>query len=144
MGLVYLVGVDCSRCGDRALDYAAERASIKGAKLLVVHVIEWSPYTFSTPQENEQRHKRREEEIARAHEEIVDPIVKALREKGVDAEGVVRHGHAADTINRLAEKRGVTNIVVGRRGISRLKAKLFGGVASALVQTADVPVTVVP
>jgi len=144
MGLVFLVGVDCSRCGDRALDYAAERAAIKGAKLLVVHVIEWSPYTFSTPQENEQRHKRREEEIARAHEEIVDPIVKALREKGVDAEGVVRHGHVADTIIRLAEKRGVTNIVVGRQGISRLKAKLFGGVASALVQTADVPVTVVP
>ncbi len=144
MGLVFLVGVDCSRCGSRALDYAAERASVKGAKLIVVHVIEWSPYTFNTPQENEQRHKRREEELARAHEEIVDPIVKSLREKGIDAEGVVLHGHAAETINRLAEKSGVTNIVVGRRGTSRLKAKLFGGVASALVQTAEVPVTVVP
>ena len=79
MSLVFLVGVDCSDCGSRALEYAADRASVKGARLLVAHVIEWSPFSFSTPQENEERHKRREEEIQRAHDEIVDPIVAQFR-----------------------------------------------------------------
>ena len=50
MSLVFLVGVDCSTCGSRALEYAAERASVKNAKLIVAHVIEWSPFSFSTPQ----------------------------------------------------------------------------------------------
>ncbi|NIP17584.1 MAG: universal stress protein [Xanthomonadales bacterium] len=144
MSLVFLVGVDCSDCSSRALEYAAERARVKDARLLVAHVIEWSPFQFSTPQENEERHRRREEELQRAHEEIVDPIVAELREQGVDAEGVVRHGHAADTLDDLAHEFEATNIIIGRQGSSRLRAKLFGSVASTLVQIADRPVTVVP
>lgn len=144
MNLVFLVGVDCSDCGNRALDYAAERARVKHGKLLVAHVIEWSPFQFSTPQENEERHKRREEELQRAHAEIVDPIVERLREQGVEAEGIVRHGKAADTLDDLAREFEVTNIVIGRQGGSRIRAHLFGSVASTLVQIADRPVTVVP
>jgi nucleotide-binding universal stress UspA family protein len=144
MSLVFLVGVDCSDCGSRALDYAAERARVKHARLLVAHVIEWSPFQFSTPQENEQRHKRREEELQRAYDEIVNPIVDKLRADGVDAEGIVRHGKAADTLDDLAHEYDATNIVIGRQGSSRLKAHLFGSVASTLVQISDRPVTVVP
>ena len=144
MSLVFLVGVDCSNCGGRALKYAADRASVKGAKLIVAHVIEWSPFSFSTPQENEERHKRREEEIQRAQTEIVEPIVSSLRQEGIDAEGIVRHGHAAETLAALAKENDVTNIVVGRQGSSKLRAHLFGSVASTLVQVSDRPVTVVP
>jgi len=144
MSLVFLVGVDCSNCSNRALEYAAERAAVKGAKLVIAHVIEWSPFTFSTPQENEERHKRREEELQRAHDEIVDPLVNKYREKGIDVEGLVRHGHTAETLMQLAEEVEASNIIIGRKGTSRFKAQLFGSVAGALVQIADRPVTVVP
>lgn len=144
MSLVFLVGIDCSDGGNRALDYAAERAENQGARLLVAHVIEWSKFQFSTPQENEERHRRREEELERAHAEIVDPIVQRLRARGIDAEGIVRHGHAAETLDGLAHECGATNIVIGRKGTSKLRAHLFGSVPSTLVQIADVPVTVVP
>ena len=141
---VFLVGVDCSECSERALEYAANRARAHNARLLVAHVIEWSQFTFSTPQENEERHKRREEELQRAHAEVVDPIVEKLCASGVKAEALVRHGHVADTLNRLAGEEGATNIIVGRHGSSRLKAQVFGSVASSIVQIADCPVTVVP
>ena len=141
---VYLVGVDGSNCGGRALDYATECAKSNHGKVLVAHVIEWSQYSFSTAAENEQRHKRREEELARAQESVLDPVLACLREAGVEAEGVVRHGHAAETLNRLAREHDASCIVIGRRGASRLKAQIFGSVASNLVQIADRPVTVVP
>lgn len=141
---VYLVGVDCSDCASRALNYAMERARDSGGRMLVAHVIEWSPYTFSTPQENEERHKRREEELQRAREGIVDPIVQRMREAGIEADGLIRHGHAAETLAALAEENDATCIIIGRRGASRLKAKIFGSVASSLVQIADRPVSVVP
>ena len=144
MSLVFLVGVDGSDCGSRALEYAAERTSLKGAKLLVAHVIEWSQFRFSTVEEHAERHKRREEELQRAHEEIVDPIVQSMRERGIDAEGIVRHGHVARTLHTLAQEFNATNVVLGRIGGSGIKAHLFGTVASTLVQIADVPVTVVP
>ena len=144
MSLVFLVGVDCSTCGSRALEYAAERASVKDAKLLVAHVIEWSPFSFGTPQENDERHKRREEELQRAHDEIINPILEELADKGVNAQGVVRHGHVAETLLFIAKENDATNIMIGRHGSSRLEARLFGSVANALVQISDRPVTVVP
>ncbi len=144
MGAAIMVGVDCSECGDRAVEFAAGLARTSGSRLFVAHVIEWSPYSFSTVQENAERHKRREEEIHRAHKEIVDPVVARLKSEGLDVEGLVHHGHVADTLNALAKSNDVMNIVVGRQGDSKLKAHVFGSVGSRLVQSADCAVTVVP
>ncbi len=141
---VYLVGTDGSDCAGRAINYARERATASGGKILVAHVIEWSQYSFSTPQENEERHKRREEELQRADAEIVSPVVDSLRSEGLQADGLMRHGHVAETLAALAREHDVTCIIVGRRGMSRLKATIFGSVASTLVQIADRPVSVVP
>lgn len=144
MNKVLLVGVDCSGCSNRALDYAAKRAEQSKLQLIVAHVIEWSPFSFSTPQENEVRHKRREDELERAHDEIVDPVVSDLRKQGLYARGVIRHGHPAETLNELAREFGATNIIIGKTGSSRIKTQLFGSVANTLVQISDLPVTVVP
>ena len=144
MSSVLMVGVDGSKCGERAVEFAARRAKNSGARLYITYIIEWSQFTFSTAMENAERHQRREEEIQRAHSEIVDPIVDRLRAEGLDAEGLVRHGHVADTLNSLAKSKGVVNIIVGRQGASKLKAHVFGSVGSRLVQSAECAVTVVP
>ena len=144
MDHLLLVGIDCSDCCQRALDYAAARAKASNARMAIIHVIDWSPYSFNTPMENEVRHKRREQELERARVEIIDPITARLREQGIEADGIIRHGHPAETISRVAGEIGATNIVVGRRGLSGLKAHIFGSVPGKLVQIAEQPVTVVP
>ena len=141
---VLLVGTDCSGCASRAVEHAAKWARASGLQLIVVYVIQWSPFSFNTPQENAARHTRREPELERAHLHVIDPVVEKLRGEGVKAEGVIRHGHPAETINALAEELGATNIIIGRTGQSPIKAKLFGSVASTLVQISNKPVTVVP
>ncbi len=144
MSSVLMVAVDCSECGERAIEYAIAQAKASGARLYVAHVIEWSQFSFSTVEENAQRHKRREEELQRAYSEVIDPVVARLKEQGIDAEGLVRHGHVADTLNALARSKGVSNIILGRQGTSKLKSHVFGSVGSRLVQSADCAVTVVP
>lgn len=144
MSSVFMVGVDCSECGERAIDYAIDQAKRSDAKVLVAHIIEWSPFSFSTVEENFERHKRREEELIRAYSEVIDPVVNRLKAEGLSAEGLVRHGNVADTLHELAVENGVTNIILGRQGTSRLKAHVFGSVGSHLVQAAECPVTVVP
>lgn len=144
MSKVLLVGIDCSECSERALEYAEHWAESAKLRLIVAHVIEWSPYSFNTPQENEERHQRREAELDRAHKEIVDPVVNGMRERGIDAEGVIRHGHPAETLCDVAAEMGATNIIVGKTGSSRIRAQLFGSVANSLVQISKQPVTVVP
>ncbi len=139
-----LVGVDGSDGGARAAKFAAARARESGARLVIAYVIEWSPYTFNTPEENEVRHKRREEEISRARSEVLQPILDVLNESGGIAEGVVRHGHAADVLSRLAVEHQASQVFIGRRGLSKLQALLFGSTAGSLVQVSPVPVTVIP
>ncbi|NRB71167.1 MAG: universal stress protein [Xanthomonadales bacterium] len=140
---VYLVGVDGSPCAERALEYALARAQSNQGRILAVFVIEWSPFSFSTAEENERRHARREQEMARAQEQVIAPVLARLEAAGVDAEGLVRHGNVAQTLDRLARKHDVTCLVIGRRGSTRL-SQLFGSVASHVVQLVDRPVTVVP
>ena len=139
-----LVGVDGSDGGKRAVNFAADRAKEAGARLIVAYVIEWSPYSFNTPEENEVRHKRREEEIARAETEVVGPLVASLKAAGIEAEPIVRHGNPAEVLTSLASQHGVRQIFIGRKGISKLQAMLFGSVAGSLVQISTVPVTVIP
>jgi nucleotide-binding universal stress UspA family protein len=140
----FLVGIDNSDCSRRALEFARQRAKSMNARLILAYVIEWSPYSFNTPEENEQRHKRREEEITIAHASVLAPALASLEGSGVVAEGIVRHGNVAKVLNDLAVEHGAIQIVVGKIGASGLKSLIFGSVTSKLVQLASVPVTVVP
>ena len=139
-----LLAIDGSAGGARALRYAIARAKMGGAKIIVTYVIEWSQYSFNTPEENALRHQRREQEISRATDSIIEPAAELLRKEQVEFETVVTHGPPAETIIKLAEKYGVAQIVIGRRGESGLKTLLFGSVAGNLIQTSQVPVVVVP
>ena len=48
-----IVGLDGSPSGERAFAFAKDLASrIGSCELILVFVIEWSPYSFQTPEEN--------------------------------------------------------------------------------------------
>ena len=139
-----LVAVDGSDGSSRALQYAIERAKLGGAKIVLSYVIEWSPYSFNTPEENAERHMRREQEIEKATTSVVAPAAALLKSENIDCETVVVHGPPAETLIKLAEKHDVKQIVIGRRGQSGIKNLIFGSVAGSLIQTSPVPVVVVP
>ncbi|MBY6084544.1 universal stress protein [Ruegeria arenilitoris] len=139
-----VIGLDGTETGDRAVGFAKDLASrIGSCELLVAYVIEWSPYTFQTPEENALRHKRREEEIALATNRVVEPAVEALKAAGFSARGIVRHGDVAETLNAITVENGGSQIVVGRSSADGIKKRIFGSSTQNLVMHADVPVTVV-
>ncbi|MEM9318226.1 MAG: universal stress protein [Pseudomonadota bacterium] len=138
------VGLDGTETGERALEFARDLASrIGSCALIVVYVIDWSPFTFQTAEENEHRHKRREEEIETATTRIVEPAVAALKEAGFEATGVVKHGDVAETINRIAVEHGASQIIVGRVSNDGFTKRVFGSSTQNLVMHSDMPVTVV-
>ena len=80
-----LVAYDDDDGSRRALDFAIDRAKVSGASVRLVHVLSWSPYSFLTQEELAERHKRRNEEMARAESQVVGPAVTRLRDAGVEA-----------------------------------------------------------
>jgi nucleotide-binding universal stress UspA family protein len=143
MSVSFLVGVDGSEGARRAAEFAAERARCEGARLLLVCVVEWSPFGTLTSAELAERHAQREKEIRTAESEVLAPLRAALGSE-LEIETLVRHGHVAEVLCDLARERGVAQIFSGRLGRGRFEALLFGSVAGSLVQVAPVPVTVVP
>jgi nucleotide-binding universal stress UspA family protein len=138
-----LVGVDNSDASKRAVEFARDRAKALGVTLVLAHVIPWSPYSFTTPEENEMRHARREQELAAAEEQVLVPAQKIAGDV-VECITVAKHGDRAELLNSLAREHDSFHILVGRTGESRMKTRLFGSVPSQLIMIADVPVTVVP
>ena len=79
---------------------------------------------------------------------LADDGVARARQIGLAADAVVVRGTSVADVGRtlatLAEERGATAIVVGRRGISRLEAAVLGSVSNDTVRTAQRPIVVVP
>ena len=144
MSAKIVVGLDGSGSGDRVAEYAKGLAKLIGdCELVLVYVIEWSPYSFQTPEENEVRHKRREEEIQTALERVVNPAVESLKQEGFSVRGIVKHGNVAKLLDLTAVEENAHQIVVARSSDGGIAQSLFGSVTTNLVMNASVPVTVI-
>ncbi len=140
-----VVGLDGSAPGEKALAHAKRLAKLIGeCELVLAYVIEWTPYSFHTPEELAERHKRREQEIDQAHSHVLDAPARAAKAEGFKVETVVRHGDPAEQLDNIARKHGAEQIILGRTGDRGLRHRFFGGVAGKLVAAATVPVTIIP
>ena len=139
-----VVGLDGHGSGERAVAYTKNLAQMIGdCELVIVYVVEWSPYSFQTAEENAQRHKRREEEISTAMQRVVDPAVAKLTDAGLKTTGIVRHGDVASILMAISEEHGGAQIIVSRSSDGGFTKRIFGSATSNLVMQASVPVTVV-
>lgn len=140
-----VVGLDGSSPGEKALAYAKTLAAkLDDCELVLAFVIEWTPYSFHTPEELAERHRRREQEIDQARSHVLEPAAKACEAEGFRVTTDVRHGDPAELLEEIAVERGADQIVVGRTGTRGLRQRIFGGVTAKLVTVATVPVTIIP
>jgi len=132
-----LVGVDGSDNSLRAAQKAAELASIFGAEIVLLHVIQpaESAYYNGMPTSEGAERAKGEERLFRAKE--------VCEEEGLKPELRVRLGNPAEIILDLSEE-GFNLVVIGNRGISALVRFLMGSVSTRVVQYSKIPVMVVP
>ena len=144
MSYKIVVGYDGSDSSSATLDFATGLAKARGGTIVIAHVLEWSPYSFLTPEELEERHKRRGEELERAEKAVLAPVVKKMKDSGVEISTSLKYGHIAETLCNIAMEEGADQIVIGRTGNSAFSSRVFGSVAGSLAQASPVPVTIVP
>jgi nucleotide-binding universal stress UspA family protein len=78
-----------------------------------------------------------------ANEVVKLSLESDVRLASVDWEADFVAGRAADVIARVARTRGADEIVIGTRGLGRVRA-LLGSVAHEVIHQAECPVTVIP
>ena len=139
-----LVGFDGSDGAERALAFAVAQARRGQCALRLVAVVEWQFFGVQNPMELAAVEENVGADIERYRSEVLGPRCNTLSAEGIEASFDVATGAVVPALEKAAEDCGAGHIVVGRRGRSRLSKLLLGSVSSALVQSASVPVTVVP
>ena len=137
-----VVGVDGSPVAARALEFAAEEAALRGARLRIVSVWEIPPAVygggFGPPPDQSVLESFREhaETIAR---EAAESTGRA--HPGLEVDALAREGQPAECLLDEAERASL--IVVGNRGRGGFASLLLGSVSQQVVHHAPCPVVVV-
>jgi nucleotide-binding universal stress UspA family protein len=137
-----LVGVDRSAPSLAALDLAADLAESAGGSLCVLEVFEYVP-PFPLGPSSARTSEAEERAIARTRG-LVEVHARAIRDRGVGVQVIVRSGDPAPTLLVVADDVDADVVVVGTRGRGDPAQPLIGSVARAVVNRIRRPTLVVP
>lgn len=134
-----LLGFDGSPSSYKAFNEAVDLAVQLKAMITVITVVqipEFSPLFDEVDEAFEQVKNKLNPEFKK--------IEKTAKERGLVASCVLLTGNPAETIIRYANERNFDLIIVGTRGLGRLKQLLIGSVAQKVVTCANIPVMTIP
>ncbi|HEX2614838.1 MAG TPA: universal stress protein [Nitrososphaera sp.] len=135
-----LVPVDGSDNSFRALEHALFIAKSIGAQVTAMHVIEHPPTVYVESQKllNDLMSNYRKESA-----KILDECKEVAKKSGVNLETVIAEGDAASNITGYAEQGGFDLVVIGSRGLGRLKEMMLGSTSNKVLHNTKCSVMVV-
>jgi nucleotide-binding universal stress UspA family protein len=147
-----LVPLDGSEHSLRALEIAIQIAKKFNGKITLIHVYsvsvrpvivpEPSTLTPSIPIMAPTEYSRVAEAVREAGARILASGKDKAKAEGVDVEIMLREGHVVQEIVKAAEEGKFDLIVMGARGISKIKELILGSVSDGVVRNAPCPVLV--
>jgi len=147
-----LVAVDGSEHSQKALNQALGLAERFKGKITLIHVYSTvvplapSVDTLSTPTlatASTAIAAKMTEEARKKGSQVLDEAEQTVKERGISVEKVLREGDAVKEVVAVAQEREFDLIVVGHRGLSKLKELLLGSVSEGVSHKAPCPVLIV-
>jgi len=141
-----LVATDASTASGRAVSYAARLAVLHEAELLILNVIREMqlPPELKQAPEFESFNNARDELMQKAADQILDDARKLAKKSGAKKiQTAIGSGDPATSVSGFARRRKIDLIVVGTRGLSKMKASSMGSVSRKLLDLTEINCLVV-
>jgi nucleotide-binding universal stress UspA family protein len=135
-----LVPVDGSENSFRALDHALFLARATGAMLAAIHVIESPPTVYV---ESQKLLDQLLSNYKKESSKVLDKCEQIAEKSGVKIDTIVTEGDAGSNIIGYAQTGGFDLIVIGSRGLGRLKEMVLGSTSNKVLHNAKCPVMLV-
>ena len=139
----FLVAVDGSDHGWKALDLAVKLAKLSGAELIIMHVVPYEGFSEGLKQFAKAEGIPIEEERARYHaSKTLADTITSQAEIRATKDGLARvitytaEGNTANEIVAMAKSEGVDMLFMGSRGLGEITGLLLGSVSHKVVSLA--------
>ena len=135
-----LVATDASAASNRAVSMAAYMAACHEAELLILHVIRdmQLPTLLKKSPELEEFANKREDILRQVAETILHEAEARARKDGATrVQTAIGSGDPASSIIGFTKRRNIDIIVVGTRGLGKVKELLLGSVSRKITNKAE-------
>ena len=139
-----LYATDYSKASSRALAEAVKLAKQNHAELLVVHVIEPTPFVAGEEEFSSAEMYTKLDDLAKQEAQAsMSKLIARLKKMKAKAQGLLFKGSVHDQIVKVAKSKKVDMIVIGTHGRTGLSKLFMGSVAGKVVSSANCPVLTV-
>jgi universal stress protein A len=138
-----LHATDFSKASARALNEAIKLAKQNRAEILIVHVIEPTPYLAGDELGSAEIYTKLEDMAKRDAEASMSKLLGRLKKSNIKARGLLLTGSPHDQIVKAAKSKKVDMIVIGTHGRTGLSKLFMGSVAGKIIALATCPVVTV-
>lgn len=143
-----LVPIDGSETARKALEYALDLAIQTGSTVMLLSVIDKSPYygAMTVPPVSTPTHmlENLEDYMRQTIEAYLTEAEELCKGKGVVSQKIIEMGHPGEEIVKAAESSRADLIIMGSHGRSALGAALLGSVTFSVIhRETKIPVLVV-
>ena len=135
-----LVATDASAASNRAVSMAAYMAACHEAELLILHVIRdmQLPTLIKKAPELEEFVDKREDILRLVAETILhEAEVRARKDGATRVQTAIGTGDPASSIIGFTKRRNIDMIVVGTRGLGKVRELLLGSVSRKITNRAE-------
>ena len=138
-----LVTLDFEEKAILLVEKAAEIAEKFNSKVWLVHIVAPDPDFIGYEVGPQYIRDSRADELKKEHKTI-QKFTRMLKEKGIDAEGLMIQGATRDMILQESEKLNIDLIIIGHHEHGLLYKTFAGSVASQVIEHSKIPVLTVP
>jgi nucleotide-binding universal stress UspA family protein len=135
-----LIALDGSETSSAALDAGLELAEDEGAEVIFAHVASLLDFV---PARNGDEHAPPDRFPTADWDPVLCEAMKLAESRGVTALPELLVGYPAKQLIRLASEAEADLIVIGSRGLGRVKSAILGSTSRGVLAGADRPVLVV-
>ena len=136
-----LVATDASQASGRAVSFAAQLSAVHEAELLIMNVIRdmQLPPELKDAPEFESFNNARDDLMRQIADKILAEAKKEAKKSGAKSvQTAIGSGDPATSVAGFAKRRNIDLIVVGTRGLSKIKGSSMGSVSRKLLDLTDV------
>ena len=137
-----LVPTDFSPVADNAIRHAIGIAAAFDSELILYHTYTFDRFNYDLDSSEDQQPLTKK--LERKMNLTERKFRKEITEKGLSVRTIVERGDMLSLFKRKVKAHGISLIVMGSKGATGLKKVIFGSVAARAMESAKVPVLVVP